>query len=182
MLDLAGLAERVRRVTVEVMDGGAAVGAGVLWPPGVIVTNAHVARRPRLTLRLPDGRRVEARLLARDAAADLALLATPPTGLATAPIGDAARVGTFVVAVGHPFGICQAISAGIISAIGPLVVGGRPWIQADVRLAPGNSGGPLADAAGRVVGVNAMVAGGLALAIPSDAVARFVHERGTARV
>jgi serine protease Do len=62
--------------------------------------------------------------------------------------------------------------------MGPLVPGGRSWIQADVRLAPGNSGGPLADASGRVVGLNAMIVGGLALAIPIGRVTEFVRAAG----
>jgi len=66
------------------------------------------------------------------------------------------------------------MTAGVVHAVGPLVRGGRPWIQADLKLAPGNSGGPLADAHGRVIGVNTMVAGSLALAIPVSRVMRFV--------
>jgi serine protease Do len=61
-----------------------------------------------------------------------------------------------------------------VHAVAPLRPGGRRWIHADVRLAPGNSGGPLADTAGRVVGINTMIAAGLALAIPVDEVRRFV--------
>jgi len=83
-----------------------------------------------------------------------------------------------VVAMGHPLGVRGALTAGIIHAIGPITPGGRAWIQADVRLAPGNSGGPLADASGRVMGLNAMVAGALALAIPMAHVERFVRAAG----
>jgi serine protease Do len=91
---------------------------------------------------------------------------------------DAARVGSFVVAIGHPFGVRGALTAGIIHAMGPIMPGGRPWIQADVRLAPGNSGGPLADASGHVVGLNAMIVGALALAIPISRVTQFVRAAG----
>src|SRR5262249_59347045 len=76
------------------------------------------------------------------------------------------HVGALVVAVGHPLGVRGALAVGIIHAIGPQQIGGRSWIQADVSLARGNSGGPLADASGHVVGLNTMVAGTLALAIP----------------
>ncbi len=180
MMDLAGLAERLRRVTVEVSDAGESLGSGVLWPRGCVVTNAHVARQSRVAVRLVDGRRVEGRLVARDADADLALLRVPGTGLPTATLADTdtARVGSLVVAIGHPFGVRGALTAGIIHAMGPIMSGGRLWIQADVRLAPGNSGGPLADASGHVVGLNAMVVGALALAIPISRVTQFVRAAG----
>jgi len=180
MIELADLADRLRRVTVEVMDGDKSLGAGVLWPRGCVVTNAHVARRSVMAVRLVDGRRLEGRLLARDGSSDLALLRVAGTGMPAAPIADsdAARVGALVVAMGHPLGVRGALTAGIIHAIGPITPGGRAWIQADVRLAPGNSGGPLADASGRVMGLNAMVAGALALAIPMAHVERFVRAAG----
>jgi len=66
------------------------------------------------------------------------------------------------------------LTAGIVHALGPLSAGGRRWIHADLRVAPGNSGGPLADTSGHVVGLNTMIAGGLALAIPINDVRRFV--------
>jgi serine protease Do len=179
---LAGHADHLRRVTVEVMDGDQSLGAGVLWPRGCVVTNAHVARRSVMAVRLADGRRLEGRLLARDGSADLALLRVAGAGVPAAPIADseAARVGALVVAIGHPLGVRGALTAGIIHAIGPITSGGRDWIQADVRLAPGNSGGPLADASGRVMGLNAMMAGALALAIPMAHVKRFVRVAGVA--
>jgi serine protease Do len=180
MIDLTGLAERLRRVTVEVSDAGASLGSGVPWPRGCVITNAHVARQSRVAVRLTDGRQLEGRLVARDADADLALIRVPGTGIPTATVADAdaPRVGSFVVAIGHPLGVRGALTAGIIHAIGPTMPGGRPWIQADVRLAPGNSGGPLADAAGRVVGLNAMLVGALALAIPISRVRQFVRAAG----
>jgi len=180
MMDLAGLAEELRRVTVEVIDAPQALGAGVLWPAGCVVTNAHVVRGPRATLRLVDGRHVEGRLIARDAQADLALLRIPGVGIPAATLADpdAARIGALVVAIGHPRGVRGALAAGIISAIGPIVPGGPAWIQADLRLAPGNSGGPLADAAGRLVGLNARMAGSLALSVPMTQVADFARAAG----
>jgi serine protease Do len=66
------------------------------------------------------------------------------------------------------------VTAGIVHAVGAVARDGRRWIQADLRLAPGNSGGPLADPAGRIIGVNTMITGGLALAIPIDDVRCFV--------
>ena len=165
VIDIAALAEQLRRVTVEVTDAGELLGSGVLWPQGFVVTNAHVVRRPEVTLRLVDGRCVHARVLARDSDADLALLGVPGTGLPSAS----------VAAVGHPLGVRGALATGIVCAVGPIDRRGRSWIQADLRLAPGNSGGPLADAAGRVVGVNSRAAGPLALAVPMSQVTRFVR-------
>ena len=178
-LDFAGLADTLRRVTVEVIGEGTSLGSGVLWPRGCIVTNAHVVRQPRVAVRAADGGRFEARLVASDREADLAVLRLVGGDLATAVLATgAARVGSLVVAVGHPFGIRGALTAGIVHAIGPIERGGPPWIQAHVRLGPGNSGGPLADVSGAVVGLNAMVAGGLALAVPMSRVIDFVRAAG----
>jgi serine protease Do len=180
-LDFADLAERLRRITVEIAAGGASFGCGVLWPRGCVITNAHVIRRARPAVRLFDGTRLEARLVARDGDADLALLAIPDSALPVATLAHApARVGSLVLAVGHPFGVRGALTAGIVHAVGPLVPRGRAWIQADLRLGPGNSGGPLADVAGDLVGLNAMIAGGLAIAVPVERIAEFVRGAGVA--
>jgi serine protease Do len=171
---LAGIADGLRRVTVEVHAGRGA-GAGVMWAPDLVVTNAHVARRGPIRVALADDRRAEAHLVAADAAQDLALVRVPGAGIAPAATGTGdVRVGAIVVALGHPFGLKRTFTAGIVHAVAPLRPGGRRWIHADVRLAPGNSGGPLADTAGQVVGINTMIAAGLALAIPVDDVRRFV--------
>src|SRR4029453_14602078 len=91
---------------------------------------------------------------------------------------DTVAVGSLIVALGHPLGVAGAVTRGIVHAVGAITPGGRSWIQADLKLAPGNSGGPLADAGGRVGGVNAMIAGGLALAIPVSDVQRFARAAG----
>ena len=173
----AEMAEALARVTVEVRSApgraGAAVGAGVVWhPDGLILTNAHVAPR-QVSVVLWDGRPRAARLVARDAERDLAALVVDASGLPAAEIGDssALRVGELVLAVGNPFGLARALSAGLVHAAD------QRFIQADLRLAPGNSGGPLADARGRVVGLNAMIVGGLAIAVPSAAARRFIREQ-----
>lgn len=179
-MDLQSLAAGLRRITVALTVDGHAIGSGVLWAPDRVVTNAHVVQRPRLRIRRADGEPADAHVVAVDRHADLALLDVPGLGgpAVTVAPADALRVGALVVAVGHPFGVRGALTTGIVHAMGPLRPGGRPWIQADLRLAPGNSGGPLADAGGRVVGVNAMIAGGLALAIPAAEVGRFVRAAG----
>jgi serine protease Do len=174
-LYLAGIADRLRRVTVELYGPGGG-GAGILWSPDVVVTNAHVARAMRADVGFADGRRVGAELLASDRHSDLAVLRIARGGVAPAEIGDSdsVRVGALVVALGHPLGLSRTLTAGIVHAVARLSPAGRRWIHADVRLAPGNSGGPLADTAGHVVGMNTMIAGGLALAIPINEVRRFV--------
>jgi serine protease Do len=176
-MDLSALAQVLRRITVELRGAGGGIGSGVVWGPEWIVTNAHVARHPRVALRLADGRRREAVVAARDVTADLAALHVPDLdGVApTLAGGEALRVGALLVALGHPFGVSGALTAGVVHAIGPITPNGRPWIQADLRLAPGNSGGPLADSRGRLLGLNTMIAGGLALAIPVSAVQGFMR-------
>ena len=173
--DLESLAESLRASTVAVRVGRVGGGSGVIWSPdGAIVTNAHVAAASALEVVLSDGRRFPARIERRDVRRDLALLRIDADGLPAVEVRDPVdvRPGEILVAVGHPLGVPNALTMGIAHA--PLARGGRRFVQADLRLAPGNSGGPLADASGRVVGINSMVAAGLALAVPSDDVRSFV--------
>jgi serine protease Do len=172
---LARIADRLQQVTVEIRTAGGG-GCGILWAPDLVVTNAHVARGPCLRVGLADDRQVEARLLVADSRADLAVFRIPRTGGTPAVLADSdgLRVGALVVALGNPFGLRRTITAGVVHALSHSFSAERRWIHADLRLAPGNSGGPLADAAGAVVGVNTMIAGGLALAIPVNDVRRFV--------
>lgn len=176
--DLEHVAARLRRATVRIAHGGRGVGSGVLWRSGgLVVTNAHVISSDRSEVSLHDGRRVPASLWRRDRRRDLAALTVAGEALEAAPIGDsdALRPGELVLAVGNPFGLAGALAVGVVHALVERDGTGRPrWICADLRLAPGHSGGPLADAGGRVVGVTSMVAGGLALAIPSADVERFL--------
>ncbi len=179
--ELAALAEALRRVTVRLQVGGAGEGSGVIWrPDGLIVTNAHVARGAAAGVRLPTGDHVEGRVVARDPSADLAALLLPVDGLTAATPGEpgALRPGEIVVALGHPLGVTNAVSLGVVHEL----VRGRGraprWIAADLRLSPGNSGGPLAGVDGRVVGLNTMVCGGLGYALPVSAIARFLRRAG----
>src|SRR2546422_520365 len=183
--ELAAVAARLRRSTVLVRGRGRGAGSGVIWPGrGLIVTNAHVAQGPRSSVGLSDGRSLDAVVTARDPYRDLAALAVDAQDLPAADVADSdrLRVGGLVLAVGNPLGMIGALATGIIHATGATGARNGPgqqrWIQADVRLAPGNSGGPLADARGRVIGINTMVAGGLALAIPSNAVTEFLSGAG----
>jgi serine protease Do len=172
------IAEQLRRTTVLIHAGGRGNGSGIVWSSdGTIITNAHVARGPRLHVQLWDGRELDATVASRDRGRDLALLRVAATGLPAASAADSSQVrpGELAIAIGNPMGFVGALTTGVVHAVGPLRgLGPQSWVQADVRLAPGNSGGPLADARGRVIGVNTMVAGRLALAIPSNVVADFL--------
>lgn len=175
------IGELLRRSTVQVRDGSRSGGSGVVWnSDGMVVTNAHVARSSQLTVELWDGRTFPAELRLRDSRRDLALLALPHgRGTVPATTGDSSRLraGELVMAVGNPLGFTGALSTGVVHATGVLPgLGRRSWVQASIRLAPGNSGGPLADAFGRVVGINTMVvSGGLALAVPVNTVEKFLR-------
>ena len=172
------IAEELRRSTVLIHSGGRGSGSGVIWSSdGVLVTNAHVVRSTRPAVQLWDGREFQAVIHSRDSFRDLAQLRIEATNLPAATAADSSqlRPGELAIAIGNPMGFVGALATGVIHGVGPLRgLGPHSWVQAEVRLAPGNSGGPLADARGRVVGINTMVAGRLALAIPSNAVRDFV--------
>ncbi len=168
------IAEQLRRSTVQVRAGRRGQGSGVIVDrSGVIVTNAHVAVSSPVELQLWDGRRAEGTLFLSNAARDVAVLHAPISDLIAAPLAnsDRVRVGEAVIAIGNPLGFAGALTTGVVLAMGRVPgLGPMKWIQADVRLAPGSSGGPLVNAKGQVIGINTMVAGGLGLAIPSNTI------------
>lgn len=172
--ELAGLADRLRQSTVQIRGSRFGVGSGVIWQPdGLIVTNAHVVAGSEAIAELADGRSLPARVVCKAPRQDLAVLRVNATDLAAAAIGDSEqlRVGELVLAVGNPLGLVGALATGIVAALpGHRNPDPPTWIQTDVRLAPGNSGGALADAQGRVVGINSMIVNGLGYAVPSRAV------------
>lgn len=168
---------QVRRETLRRGPRGGA-GAGFLWSPdGSVITNYHVVAGSggKLEVVLTDDRSFGAEVVGSSRKLDLAMLrfrGDPAEDLSTPPVGDsdALRVGELVFAVGHPWGRRGAVTAGIVSGLGSV---GRPfgrarYVQSDAYLAPGNSGGPLVNARGEVIGVNAMISRGLSLAIPSN--------------
>lgn len=177
------IAEKLRRSTVHISAGRHGHGSGVIVKPeGVIVTNAHVAAFSPIEVELWDGSRAQAVLSMRDAARDVAVLRVPLSELPAAPFADSDQlcVGELVIAVGNPLGFTGALTTGVVHAVGRVPgLGPRQWIQADVRLAPGNSGGPLANARGHIVGINTMVAAGVGLAIPSNAVSRLIRRKSS---
>jgi len=155
-------------------------GSGVVYTPdGYLLTNHHViAEAAHVAASLPDGREVAAAIIGSDAATDLAVLQLAANGMPHAEFGRSARlrVGQLVVAIGNPLGFQATVTAGIVSALGRSLRtrSGRlidGVIQTDAPLNPGNSGGPLVDGRGRVVGVNTAMIGmaqGICFAIGSD--------------
>jgi serine protease Do len=176
----AQMVGRAHQSVVQVRARGRGVGAGVIWDEkGFVLTNYHVVagrrRGVKIAVVLSDGRELDARVVKSSSDLDLALLRVEgdPGDLPALPVGDsdALRVGELVYAIGHPWGRLGAVTAGVVSGLGVAGgAGGRArYVQSDVSLAPGNSGGPLLNARGEVVGINAMIFGRLALSIPSNA-------------
>jgi serine protease Do len=160
--------------------GGSAV---VITPDGFMLTSAHVvARSRRGRVSFVDGRELGFDVVGADPHSDLAVLRADAQDLSAAELGDAERlrVGQLVVAIGNPNGFAGSVTAGVISALGRSLAtqSGRVVdnvIQTDAALNPGNSGGALADGAGRVVGINTAVAGvGLGLAVPVNEATRKI--------
>ncbi|WP_437733067.1 trypsin-like peptidase domain-containing protein [Sorangium sp. So ce1335] len=169
-------------------DGGQrrGLGSGVIFSPdGGILTNNHVVDGARaITVRLRDGRMFAGRVAGRDPATDLAVIRVDAKDLPAATFGDsdAARVGSWVVAIGSPFGLGHTVTTGVLSAKGRGGVGVNDvedYLQTDASINPGNSGGPLVDLDGRVLGINTMVVSrgqGIGLAVPAN-MARRVAEQ-----
>ncbi len=180
------IAEQLRRSTVLIHSGGRGSGSGVIWSSdGLLVTNAHVVRSAHPKVQLWDGREFEASVHSCDPFRDLAQLSIEATSLPAATAADSSRLrpGELAIAIGNPMGFVGALATGVIHGVGPLRgLGSQNWVQAEVHLAPGNSGGPLADARGHVVGINTMVAGRLALAIPSNTVRDFLSAPNDGRL
>lgn len=178
---LAESVEQVRASLAQISNGRGA-GAGTIWhSDGLIITNAHVVRGQRsLKVTLPDGRRLPSEIIAYDEDQDLAALAVQASGLPTIALGDSRdlRPGQWVMAVGHPWGVPGAITAGVVIGAGtdlPEMWTGREWIALSLHMRPGHSGGPLVNAAGQLVGINTMITGpDVGFAIPVQTVKRFL--------
>jgi S1-C subfamily serine protease len=185
---VANLRIRRRGWRGEAADGG---GSGVvITPDGFILTSAHViAGSDRGSASFVDGREFAVDVVGTDPLSDLAVLRASASELTPATLGDASKlqVGQLVVAIGNPLGFAGSVTAGVVSALGrslPTRAGSvtrivENVIQTDAALHPGNSGGGLADSAGRVVGINTAVVGpgigqGLGLAVPINHTTRSI--------
>jgi serine protease Do len=181
--EVAGVVDDVRLSLVQIRIGRRGSGAGTIWhPDGLILTNAHVIGGRSLRVTLPEGQNLPARLLARSKSLDLAALAVDATGLPTTELGRSEELqpGQWVLAMGHPWGVLGAVTAGVVIDVGvppELPALGRDLVQVDLPLRPGYSGGPLTDVQGRLVGINAMMAGPeVGLAVPVHEVKRFLRQ------
>ncbi len=200
--DLHNQSDAFTRVITRATDGvvqvvagarGVHQGAGVVWARNgarcLVISNAHVATALPVTVTGRDGVQREARLVSRDTARDLALLYIDDAPPLWRPVNTSTatpRVGQVIMAIGHPLGVRHAVSTGVVHALGPLAdsvplplpARSHRWAQLDVRLAPGNSGGPVVDRHGTLMGVSTMIVGGLGLAIPASDVDQFAHNVG----
>ena len=167
---------------VVVRDRRYGAGAGIVWDAnGLILTNNHVVGRHMPIVLLHDDREYESKLVARDPDVDLALLSIQADRLTPLrPVSVPPRVGEMGFAFGHPWGQRNTVTRGIVSALVSAQNrrGGKvPIVRSDATLAPGNSGGPLVNAKGEVVGINAMIVGGdQSVSIAASIAAEFVKK------
>lgn len=169
------------------------VGSGfIISPDGFLLTNHHVVEgADEIYVTLTDKRELKGRLIGSDRRTDVALVKIDGSSLPSLKIGDPARlrVGEWVVAIGSPFGLENTVTAGIVSAKGRDTGDYLPFIQTDVAVNPGNSGGPLLNMRGEVIGINSQIYSrtggfmGISFAIPIDEAMRVAEQiRGTGRV
>ena len=176
-----------RRGQPEEIERG--VGSGfVIDSNGTILTNAHVVEgATTIFVTLTDKREFKAKLLGADKRTDLAVLKIDASGLPKLPLGDSSKVkvGEWVVAIGSPFGLENTVTAGIVSAKSRDTGDYLPFIQTDVAVNPGNSGGPLLNTAGQVIGINSQIFSrsggymGISFAIPIDEAMRVADQLRT---
>jgi serine protease Do len=164
--EMGDVVSAARRSLVQISNGPEGQGAGTIWhSDGLIITNAHVVRKRSLKVKLPDGRVLPATILAHTPELDIAALSVEANNLPTIEVGDSHNLqpGEWVFAVGHPFGVTGAATAGIVIGTGTHLPEQpnpkREWIAVNLRLRPGNSGGPLVNRYGQLIGVNTIMTG-----------------------
>ncbi len=182
--EMAGVVKHVRQGLVQVSNGRSSGGAGVIaTQDGIVLTNAHVILRDTAQVTLPDGRTVTGRKVAVAKDYDLAAVQLEISGLTPITFSNskALRAGDWVFAIGHPWGVLNAVTAGIVIGAGTnlpeMPRGSREWIATSLHLRPGNSGGPLVNIDGEVIGINTVMAGPeVGLAIPAYVAQAFIEK------
>jgi serine protease Do len=180
---LDALVQRVRP-SLAVVRNHHGAGAGIIvGSDGLVLTNNHVLGRHMPSILLANDGEYEGRILARDEEIDLALLKVTATGLEAVPFAGEkdVRIGELAFALGHPWGQRGYLTSGIISALGKSNTGSKRGfisiLRTDVPLAPGNSGGPLVNAAGELLGINTMIVGGdQSVAVPAWIARQFIGQ------
>lgn len=180
---------RAKQSVVQVRNGQRGIGTGVIWRTGPqfaeIITNHHVVAGEASALRvvLHNDHDYAAQVTRRSPELDLAMLriATQGEAMTAASVADSAklRIGEWVFAIGNPWGARDVVTHGIVSGFGKVGIRGTDrvaeYVRSDVALAPGNSGGPLLNIRGEVIGINAMIMGGdLSVAIPSHVASEWI--------
>lgn len=182
---IIGIARDVSPAVVSISRRGASGSGVIVEKDGLILTNAHVVGNAReVQVTLADGRRLDARVLGRDPAVDIAVLRVNGRNLPFATPGDSdeLRAGQLAVVIGNPLGLDRTVTTGVISAVdrSPRGTGLDGLIQTDAAIHPGNSGGPVLDSNGRVVGIATMIlsspGGGIGFAVPINLASDVAHQ------
>ncbi len=171
---------------VVTITNGSALGSGFLInPEGYLLTNHHVVGTASVVqVELESGQSYDARVVGVSRQDDIALVQLPVHNLPVAILGDSSQVqqGQSVIAIGSPLGFKHTATRGIISSLN-VVLDGHTFLQSDASLNPGNSGGPLLDTHGRIIGINTMISKGgqgIGFSIPINAVAPLLEQYGVA--
>lgn len=176
---------KVQQSLVQIKGEEGNIGAGTIWhSDGLIITNAHVVmgqhQASNFEVVLQDGAHYPAQILVADEKLDIAALAIEASDLPAIEIGNSADLqpGEWLMAIGHPWGVLDAITAGVVIGTGdklPEAPSEQDWIALDMKMRPGHSGGPLFNQAGEIVGINTMIQGPeVSFAVPVDVVKQFL--------
>jgi serine protease Do len=186
--DMADVVDGVHKVLVQIHNGERGIGAGTVWhAQGLILTNNHVidgryGASHQLAVTLPDQRELPAKVISNDPTRDIAALMIEADDLPTIELGDskALQPGSVVFALGHPWGIANAVTAGVVIGVHPppeFNMVHDDWVAVSLHMRPGYSGGPLVDENGRLVGLNTFITGpDVGYAVPVHVVKQFLRE------